>query len=362
MREWFRTALAASALMVAAGCDGEAPAPDAGGDAGADPVMDAGTDAGTEPDAGPECAGPPGLYAGGGCTELEVGVRRYETRYELWADGADKERFVYLPPDTTIDTSDPDQWVFPVGTRIYKTFLHEGVRLETRLLEKTDEGSGVGAWDMRAYAWNEAQDAVEDVTNMPLAVREDVLGTDHDIPSGADCVRCHGGLDVVNGFSAIMLNHGGAGVTLQTLLDESRLTEAMAPADAVMPGDETAAEALGYLHANCGHCHRENSGDPSAALTGLRMWVSVDATTVEETETHATSVGVESTYPDPSPDAICRIDPGVPDESVVLRRMESREMPAQMPPLATEDVDTEGVELVRAWIASVTGDASACTP
>ena len=64
------------------------------------------------------------------------GVLSYQPAYELWSDGAEKERFVYLPPETQIDTSNPDRWTFPVGTRFYKTFAVGGKRIETRLIEK----------------------------------------------------------------------------------------------------------------------------------------------------------------------------------------------------------------------------------
>lgn len=347
-------------LVGLTGCDGDPHPADAGVDAGPAP-LDAGTDAGPdEPDAGPPCDGPPGLYGDARCEVVDVGVRAYETRFELWADDADKERYIYLPPDATVDTSDPNEWVFPVGTRVYKTFLHDGVRLETRVFEKTDPGTGVGAWDMRAYAWNEAQNAVEDVTNEPGSVRENVLGTEHDIPSGADCVRCHGGRDVVNGFSAIMLNHDGDGVTLERLVAENLLTDPIDPADAEVPGDASAVAALGYLHANCGNCHRETTGDPATARLDLRLWLQVGAASVEATETYTTTVGRAATFFDP--DAVCRIHPGQPDTSLMVVRMESRGGSLQMPPLATEQVHAEGASLMRAWVASLSGDAPDCVP
>ncbi len=354
--------LVALASCALAACDDGEVDPDAGApDSGSPDPMDAGPDAFVEPDTGVStCEGPPGLYETGDCTVIAAGVRAYQPRFGLWADGADKERYIELPAGATIDTFDPDNWVFPVGTRLYKTFLQDGVRLETRILEKDAPGNGVGAWDMRVYAWNEAQDAVTEVTNARESVRQNVLGTDHDIPGGADCVRCHGGLDVVNGFSAIQLNHDLGGVTLQTLLDEGALTQPIAPADADAPGDATAEAALGYLHANCGHCHRENASDASAMVTGLWMWINVDDTTAEETDAYTTAVGERASYFHPS--AFCRIHPGAPDTSLMTVRMGERGDRAQMPPIATEQPDPAGIAAVSAWIAAVTGDATACTP
>jgi predicted neuraminidase len=63
-------------------------------------------------------------------------VRSYRPKYELWSDGSTKQRFIYLPPNTQIDTTNPDRWAFPQGTRLYKTFSIDGLRLETRVSEK----------------------------------------------------------------------------------------------------------------------------------------------------------------------------------------------------------------------------------
>src|SRR5688572_6263661 len=82
-----------------------------GGNAGS-PARDAGSpdeeDAGSPPSAA--CSGPPGLYAADSCKTPAEGVRSYRPLYELWADGAAKERFIYLPPGSSIDTTNPDRW------------------------------------------------------------------------------------------------------------------------------------------------------------------------------------------------------------------------------------------------------------
>ncbi len=44
--------------------------------------------------------------------------------------------WVYLPPGATIDTSNMDEWTFPVGTKFWKEFVVAGVLTETRLLHK----------------------------------------------------------------------------------------------------------------------------------------------------------------------------------------------------------------------------------
>jgi len=363
------------AVLVLGACDGATPPDggpvetDGGGDAG-QIEADGGMDGGEIPG---DCQGPPGLYMEGSCDVLAVGVRAYRPRYVLWSDGADKERFVYLPPGTRIDTTNPDDWAYPLGTRIYKTFSHDGVRLETRLLEKHSNDVGPNAWYMRTFAWNAAQDRVTEVTEADESIRENVLGTDHDIPSGPQCRECHSGtLDVVNSFTAIQLNHDDGSLTLQTLLDEGWLTAPIDPADAQVPGTPTEAQALGYLHANCGNCHRTTPTPvnptacrTAACATGLHMWVNTDLATVGETAAYQTAVAVPHSYfhADMPENSLCRVHPGQPDLSVVHFRMaHPRGDSAQMPPLGTELNHAEGIATIRAWISGLSVDATPCLP
>lgn len=351
-------------LALALGCDDEDPVVDAGPpgedagpsevDAGSDAgIPDAGTDAGS--DAGTPCDGPPGLFEPGtGCTVVAAGLRRYTPQFELWADGASKERYIHLPTGAQIDTSNPDNWVYPRGTRIYKTFSLGGLRLETRILEKTGDGVGVADWEPTVWAWNLEQDAVTDVTNTADPVRANVLGTDHDIPSGGDCLRCHigqNGHDMVNGFSAFQINWDGAGVSYADLQTEGRIANPFPPADAVVPGDSTTAAALGWLHANCGYCHRPD-GDPSAVLRGFFMRLAVGSSgLVEGTRTYMTGVNQPSSIT--FGDALCRFMPGNADNSVAFHRLSSRDPGVQMPPLATEMTPVAPASPVRAWIESL---------
>lgn len=354
-----------SLILLVLGCEPDETM-DAGSDSGLDDTgADAGTDAGSPP-----CDGPSGLYQDDACEIVAADLRLFEPQYVLWADGAAKERYVFLPPGSQIDTSDPNNWVFPVGTRIYKTFSLGGVRLETRLLEKVDLAAGPGAWDMRVFAWNLDQDAVTEVTLAADPERQNVLGTDHDIPSAAQCTECHSGTrDAVAGFSAIQLNHADAGTTLQNLMDEGLLTDAIALTDAVIPGDATARAGLGYLHVNCGHCHHAplpvSPPDTEmchtlACVTGLHMWMDVGTPSVEMSATYLTAVNQPSTFFVAT--APCRIHPGMPGSSVIIARMSVRGEIARMPPLATEIVHSEGVTAVSAWISTLSGADPRCVP
>lgn len=345
---------AASALDAARGLDAgrDASGPDAGPDVGSDAGMDAGGDAGP-----PRCDGPPGLYVDGSCTDLAEGVRAFHPRNALWSDGFEKDRYVYLPPGTQIDTSDPDRWGFPIGTRLYKTFSIDGRHIETRLLEKVAAERSPYSWRMVSYLWADDQQSVSEVSAFGAL---DVAGTDHDIPSIGECIRCHSVAqdDGADGFSAIQLAHDEGGVTLATLNDEGWLSDPIAVADARLPGEPTEQAALGYLHANCGNCH----GGPSPEH-GLDFWVRVGTTDVASTPTFRTAVcgcSVWTRTLDTGELADLRIAPHHPDLSVALVRMQSRVAMDQMPPIGSNTVDDVGVGIVSAWVATLDETANGC--
>ena len=178
--ELFRVAVMAFALaLVTPGCgDGEDLPPV---DLGPEDDMNVPVDLDLDRDMGPPpCDGPPGLYVEGSCTELAAGVRPFRPRFQLWSDAAEKERFVFIPENGVIDTSDPDRWLFPVGTVFWKTFSRGGVRLETRILTKVAAGEGMDSWTFQTYGWNQTQDdvtlvGVDGLSNVWAAVPRVVL-------------------------------------------------------------------------------------------------------------------------------------------------------------------------------------------
>jgi hypothetical protein len=307
-----------------------------------------------------------GLYADIATETLGEGVMFYAPQFQLYTDGAEKRRWIYIPPGTQIDTDDIDEWQFPVGTKIWKEFSRDGIRIETRMIEKLPPeraAEGFEGWLVMAYIWD------DDLTDAQAAPdgASDVKGTDHDVPAQDACGRCHDmRIEKPLGFSAVQLAHDGDGVTLTTLIDEGLIT--MEPeTPLVVPGDDAQRELLGYFHANCGHCHRQNA-PVNNRVSGLKLWLESESlTSFEETLTYQaivgqyTESGQGSIYP-------LRVDPGNPDESEIYRRIilragaeelqdaaiegiEPEDVP--MPPLGTELVDEPAVEMVRDWILSL---------
>ena len=192
-----------------------------------------------------------------------------------------------------------------------------------------------------SYAWTIAQ---TEAFAAPDGV-SDALGTRYDVPSSRTCMACHGGRpERVLGFGAVQLAHEAKqvdDVTLDRLVEEGRLS--VEPKKPIrVPGTAEEAAAIGYLHANCGHCH--NGGRPPDATYfrppptvdfGLRVQ---DLTSVTSTRAYATAARFSM-----------GLNPA--GSHLVLQRM-TREgaYRRRMPPIATEIVDDEGVALVRAWL------------
>jgi hypothetical protein len=56
------------------------------------------------------------------------------------------------------------------------------------------------------------------------------------------------------------------------------------------------------------------------------------------------------------------IEPGRPERSILVYRMESTDPGVMMPELGRQRVDAHGVELIREWIAAMDRDGNAAPP
>ena len=230
-----------------------------------------------------------GLYEQGSIERVRDANEPFAPAHPLWTDGRSKRRWIYVPPGTAIDKSDPDRWEFPRGTRAWKEFSGEG-RVETRLIERLSDGS----WRYASYAWNAAG------TEALLAPEHGIPA--RGIPSRQDCLACHEGARVpILGYSAVQ----GDGVR----------------------GARTEAEraALGYLHGNCGHCHNAN------ALEATGLFFAQDAR-------------------DPGRSAARTRESVAARAGEILRRVHSDNPYVRMPPLGVTVADKRGLEPVERWI------------
>jgi hypothetical protein len=292
-----------------------------------------------------------GLY-GADMTTLSANVHRYTPNFELWSDGALKKRWILLPTASKIDTTDMDYWSFPVGTKLWKEFTRDGVRVETRLIEKQASGS----WYTVAYQWRSDQKDADAVPNGVM----NASGTPHDIPNSDQCLTCHSQIpDKALGFSAIQLSHEPAQPadalewTLSTLTADGLLTQPPSAAFTV-PGAELDRKFLGYLHANCGHCH--NPKGTANTQTGLDMWLKVADTkgALADVSVFKAILNTDIAWLDGEhPNAAKRIAPGSLANSAVYQRFIKKAEVWSMPPLGTEVVDPAGKQLMEDWIGSI---------
>ncbi|MDX2087987.1 MAG: hypothetical protein SFX73_09060 [Kofleriaceae bacterium] len=294
-----------------------------------------------------------GLCSDGPCANVAAEATLYAPQFELYSDTATKRRWICLPPGTNIDTSNMEYWKFPVGTRVWKEFTRDGTRVETRFITKVMEDDlAPGSWLFAAYEWNSAQDAAT-LAN-PTAGVQNANGTQHDIPSRSQCRRCHEGLPSrVLGFGAMSLDYAAPDGTMD--LDDAIAANMLSTAPSgttprfALPGQDLDHRALGYLHANCGHCHNPESATHDSTPLALRL-ETTKLTTLQATPTYATTYDVNGTRNGLTGKIV---DPANTDNSVLLVRLRATQSPPRMPEIGIEMQDTAADTLLESWIDSL---------
>ncbi|WP_437682523.1 SO2930 family diheme c-type cytochrome [Sorangium sp. So ce131] len=296
-----------------------------------------------------------------------AGVVPYEVAAPLWADHAGKGRFIVLPEGEKIAVGEGEDWQFPLGTIVIKSFFLSLDRrdpagaariLETRLLILEDRG-----WRPHTYVWNEAQtEATRTVAGARIEVDTiDATGSpahaQYLVPNTNQCNSCHERDDSTRilGLITPQLNReiaadGAPRNQLAWLEEQGLFREPLAPPEQLPSfpdpfGDAPLdARARAYLHGNCSHCHRPGGGGGVSGLV-LLAW-----------ET------------DPSKNGVCKVAaaagagtgghaydivPGAPEESIMTFRMRSTDPEIKMPELSNRLPDEQGVALIDAWIAAM---------
>jgi uncharacterized repeat protein (TIGR03806 family) len=324
--------------------------------------------------------------------QIQEDVLPYDLRTPLFSDYALKLRTVWMPAGTSAIYNSSKTFDFPVGTIISKTFYYprdpeildavlrvetdihgfadngfdlSAVRLiETRLLVRQETG-----WDALPYVWNSEQtDAKLQLTGaiQRLKMRDSAeLGKPpiefaYIVPNQNECAGCHavdqndGQLHPIGPASRHLdktFAHYPEGPDAQLQHWAARGLLSDLPANTIAGSLEgTEQKARAYLDINCGHCHQPGG---SADTSGLFLHAA---------ETSLLKMGVCK-----PPVAAGRgtgghsysIVPGAPDESILLLRMNSKELDIKMPELGRSLVHSEGVELMRSWIEQLHGECAA---
>ena len=294
-----------------------------------------------------------GLYADLARKQIAASARAFKPASELWSDGASKQRWIYLPPGTKIDNSDPDSWMFPIGTKLYKEFSWNGRRVETRIFWKEGERH----WLKAAYHWSADESSALRFDGGQV----DVAGKAYFIPVAKDCDRCHKGREEKTlGFEQVSLALPGAeGLTLQELTRAGLLTNPPSGSSFSLGDDGTgqAGPALRWLHVNCGvSCHNPNTAAEGYS-SDLRLRLpaeAIDGRSPAEFESLRTTIGVASSTPEWRNRT--RITKGSARNSLLYQLASVRnnaDPDNQMPPVASRVVDAEGIMLLDKWIAAM---------
>ena len=211
-----------------------------------------------------------GLYADWPTLALAPDVHAYRPGATMWADGATSLRWIWLPPGTKIDTSDPNSWVFPVGTKLWQELSILGKRIETRF-----------SWKQAPTLWfrppTRGRDNLYAAPSLTLGL-PNARGLPYEIPAVSACEKCHNGAnDFVLGFEEVGLAMPQAsGLNLEALERDGLLTNPPAIPPAI-PGDAATAGSSRISTRNCGtSCHNRNKAR-RAGQTGLFMKLTVDA-------------------------------------------------------------------------------------
>ncbi len=102
-----------------------------------------------------------------------------------------------------------------------------------------------------------------------------------------------------------------------------------------------------YLDSNCGHCHNPNGPADTSALDLSHANQSPESLGVCKPPIAAGRGSGGHLY---------GIVPGDPDASILIHRLTSTELRSRMPEVGRSLEHTEGVHLVRSWVASMSGE------
>ena len=320
-------------------------------------------DAATQRQAFPRKLSETGLFAAVAEHRPAPGLIPYDVNVPLWSDRAQKLRYLALPQSHSVQFDAKDNWQFPVGTVLVKTFLLPAEsgqgkprRLETRLLAHSPDG-----WVGYTYLWNDQQtDATlldgSLVKSYRTATAKGPVEQSWYFPSREDCLACHASSTrFVLGLNARQMNRpwesdSQAGNQLDRLarlgvftasLPSSSTLEAYPRWDARNDdAQHVSAESLAkaYLDVQCAMCHAPK------AMRGpnpdFRFHTPLEKMNLVNRNAGQGRLG---------PQGSKLLVPGSVERSEIHQRAAVRGS-RQMPPLATNVVDEDGLAVLRRWI------------
>jgi len=313
-----------------------------------------------------------GLFASTAEHRLAPGVISYDVAAQPWHDGATSQRAIAVPGTQAITAE--AKWQFPAGTVVLKTLLLNlagnpanktrggPTRIETQLMHYDGD-----AWRGYGYRWNSEQSDADLIDSAGVDAHFQVpdgatprkpaasLRQTWHFASRVECVRCHNPWSGhVLGFNAAGLDRATPGdspgsnqlasLTQQGLFDRplsgSKTPVLADPYDTSQPTDR---RARSFLHVNCSHCHRLHAG--SAVLAYMHADLSLAATRMLDAKPTQGTFGIREAK---------IIAPGDPLRSMLYLRV-SKLGRGRMPHIGSEVVDRAAADLIRTWIADLSG-------
>ena len=289
-------------------------------------------------------------------------VLPYQLQSELFSDYTYKQRFVYVPPAMKVGHEKNKVFMFPVGSVLIKTFSYQNTMseltpqlLETRLLIHSE-----GGWKAVSYIWN------EDQTEAYLSLVGGTIQTSfsdeggnirsvrYRAPNKNQCKECH----QINA-SLTPIGPKARNMDLTLSYDDKPQNQLakwhdlgwidqdidfMKMINYSSLNEDIEDRARAYLEINCAHCHIPGG---AADTTGLYLMLE---------ETNKKSLGF---YKKPvaagkaSFNLKYSIVPKKPNQSILLRRMESMDPGIMMPESGRALKHAEGIEVISEWINSL---------
>ena len=289
-------------------------------------------------------------------------VLPYKLQSELFSDYTYKQRFVYVPPAMKVGHEKNKVFMFPVGSVLIKTFSYQNTMseltpqlLETRLLIHSE-----GGWKAVSYIWNEDQSeaylSLVGGTIQTSFSDEDgnIRSVRYRAPNKNQCKECH----QINA-SLTPIGPKARNMDLTLSYDDKPQNQLakwhdlgwidqdidfMKMINYSSLNEDIEDRARAYLEINCAHCHIPGG---AADTTGLYLMLE---------ETNKKSLGF---YKKPvaagkaSFNLKYSIVPKKPNQSILLRRMESMDPGIMMPESGRALKHVEGIEVISEWINSL---------
>lgn len=297
--------------------------------------------------------------------EPVYGVLPYDMITPLFSEYAKKKRFVWMPENVSASyVSDHDIIDFPLGTILIKNFYYDNILpnnttkiIETRLQIRKEEG-----WVFANYVWNEEQteasfDLSGSYQSINFIANGEPKSVNYQVPAASQCLTCHktdNAEPMPIGVKPNSLNKAIAYANetknqLQKWVEIGYLSDNVPESIATVVNWEDESEPLelrarSYLDINCAHCHADNR---HCDYRPVRF-------AYNETE-DLVNTGVCVDADDVFDPALTKIiEPGNSERSILSFRIKSVEQSTRMPLLARTIQHKEGIQLIDAWINSLT--------